>query len=203
MHKYGRDFAANVMDNKDNCVSDRVSGFRSRRGSADATDHDQVTKKLAYMTPPDELVDNYMFEIAKGYGVPYAVPSHDNSDPNVGDGGAKVRLCSISDALSPHSHNDLIALVNLACGCAYARDAKTRCMVASAPQETADLPLENPITIADKIAADEKQTSLPSVPSSGENKAGGASTKGETKKDPDEFDEFQLLAKRFEALKKR
>ena len=76
-------------------------------------------------------------------------------------------------------------------------------MVASAPQETADLPLENPITIADKIAADEKQTSLPSVPSSGENKAGGASTKGEMKKDPDELDEFQLLAKRFEALKKR
>ena len=60
--------------------------------------------------------------------------------------------------------------------------------------------MEKPISIADKIASDERQTSLPSVPSSDESKTTRATEKEESK---GQEDEFQLLAKRFEALKKR
>ncbi|KAI5120800.1 hypothetical protein M0805_002427 [Coniferiporia weirii] len=66
MHKYGREFSVAVMENKDNCVSERV------------------TKKLEYKTPPQELVDAYLGEIAKGYGVVWTPePKDDDSD----DGG--------------------------------------------------------------------------------------------------------------------
>ncbi|EED80888.1 predicted protein, partial [Postia placenta Mad-698-R] len=51
MHKYGRDFSIAVMENRDNCVSDRIA------------------KKLNVFTPSSELVDAYLSEIAKGYGV--------------------------------------------------------------------------------------------------------------------------------------
>jgi len=57
MHKYGREFSLGVMENRDNCVSERVM------------------KKLALSTPSPELVDAYLFEIAKGYGVSWSPPT--------------------------------------------------------------------------------------------------------------------------------
>ncbi|KAF9444605.1 DUF292-domain-containing protein [Macrolepiota fuliginosa MF-IS2] len=60
MHKYGREFSVGVMENRDNRVSDRV------------------TRKLVVDTPSKELVDGYLREIARGYGVPW---SSDPSEP--------------------------------------------------------------------------------------------------------------------------
>ncbi|TFK56472.1 DUF292-domain-containing protein [Heliocybe sulcata] len=54
MHKYGREYAQAVMENRDNCVSERV------------------TRKLVVGTPSPELVDAYLVEIAKGYGISYS-----------------------------------------------------------------------------------------------------------------------------------
>lgn len=46
-------------------------------------------KKLTFLTPPDDLVDAYLAEIAKGYGVNWA-PEPKNDDDSVGGGGSKV-----------------------------------------------------------------------------------------------------------------
>ncbi|KAL4067304.1 regulator of Vps4 activity in the MVB pathway-domain-containing protein [Scleroderma yunnanense] len=51
MHKYGREFSIAVMENRGQCVSDRV------------------IKKLSVETPSPELVEGYLAEIAKGYAV--------------------------------------------------------------------------------------------------------------------------------------
>ncbi|KAF9654171.1 DUF292-domain-containing protein [Thelephora ganbajun] len=64
MYKYGREFSLGVMENRDNCVSERVM------------------KKLTLSAPSPELVDAYLFEIAKGYGVTWSPPM-----PLVKEGG--------------------------------------------------------------------------------------------------------------------
>ncbi|KAF9225336.1 DUF292-domain-containing protein [Gyrodon lividus] len=51
MQKYGREFSAAVIENRGGCVSDRV------------------VKKLVVETPSAQLVDGYLTEIAKAYGV--------------------------------------------------------------------------------------------------------------------------------------
>ncbi|KAI6112440.1 DUF292-domain-containing protein [Pisolithus croceorrhizus] len=51
MHKYGREFSIGVMENRQGCVSDRVM------------------KKLVVETPLPTLVEAYLIEIAKGYGI--------------------------------------------------------------------------------------------------------------------------------------
>lgn len=53
MHRYGREFSVGVMENRNNCVAERV------------------VHKLAAGQPSDELVDGYLHEIAKAYGVPW------------------------------------------------------------------------------------------------------------------------------------
>ncbi|CAE6367482.1 unnamed protein product [Rhizoctonia solani] len=61
MSKYGREFAIGVMDNKDNCVSERV------------------IRKLQIATPSSALVDAYLGEIAKGYGIDWSPPPPPNN----------------------------------------------------------------------------------------------------------------------------
>lgn len=56
MSKYGREFSIGVMENRDNCVSERV------------------TRKLQVATPSAALVDAYLGEIAKGYGIDWSPP---------------------------------------------------------------------------------------------------------------------------------
>ena len=91
MHKYGREFAIAVMENRDGCVSERVSSilffFLCVRSHAVV----QITKKLAYLTPAPELVDAYLSEIARGYNVHWAPPERlsakndtDESTPDFG-----------------------------------------------------------------------------------------------------------------------
>lgn len=92
MHKFGREFAVAVMENKDNCVSERVSPQICFFPIITFDRRSQVTKKLTFLTPPPELVDAYLAEIAKGYGVNWAAPSRaDKDDDNSSDeGGLKV-----------------------------------------------------------------------------------------------------------------
>lgn len=56
MAKYGREFAQDVMDNKDSCVPERVMN------------------KLIVDAPDAKLVDLYIFEICKAYDVPFSSP---------------------------------------------------------------------------------------------------------------------------------
>ncbi|QRV80282.1 regulator of Vps4 activity in the MVB pathway protein [Ceratobasidium sp. AG-Ba] len=63
MSKYGREFAVGVMENKDGCVSERVM------------------KKLQISTPSPALVDAYLGEIAKGYGIDWT-PAVSGSAPS-------------------------------------------------------------------------------------------------------------------------
>lgn len=72
MHKYGREFSAAVMENRNGCVSERV---RLRELSYpifdNLTEHSmfQVMKKLANDMPSANLVEGYLTEIARGYAV--------------------------------------------------------------------------------------------------------------------------------------
>jgi|SRR5580693_6673750 vacuolar protein sorting-associated protein IST1 len=70
MHKYGREFSAAVMENPDGCVSERVrlqnlSHFYCPTWYPTI----QVMKKLANNMPSADLVEAYLTEIARGYGV--------------------------------------------------------------------------------------------------------------------------------------
>jgi len=73
MHKFGREFSAAVMENRDGRVSERIS------------------KKLAVHTPSAELVDAYLREIARGYNIEWTLPSPSTTEDNDkgGDGGVK------------------------------------------------------------------------------------------------------------------
>ncbi|KAF8899164.1 DUF292-domain-containing protein [Infundibulicybe gibba] len=54
MHKFGREFSISVMENQNGCVSERI------------------VRKLSVATPPRELVDAYLVEIAKAYRVDWS-----------------------------------------------------------------------------------------------------------------------------------
>jgi len=69
MHKYGRDFSLAVMENRDSCVSDRVM------------------RKIGIVTPSSELVDAYLYEIAKGYSIELSPQKSEGSDN--AEGGVK------------------------------------------------------------------------------------------------------------------
>ena len=75
MHKYGREFSLGAMENRDSCVSDRVRLLDTDRGLTSDLIPSKVMKKLVLSTPPPELVDAYLFEIAKGYGVSWNPPT--------------------------------------------------------------------------------------------------------------------------------
>ncbi|PBK76606.1 DUF292-domain-containing protein [Armillaria solidipes] len=68
MHKYGREFSIAVMENHDGRVSERV------------------VRKLDIAMPSPELVNAYLAEIAKAYGVSWMSPNTPSSDDNIDDG---------------------------------------------------------------------------------------------------------------------
>ncbi|KAF8915103.1 regulator of Vps4 activity in the MVB pathway-domain-containing protein [Mucidula mucida] len=72
MHKYGRDFSASVMENADNCVNERI------------------VRKLDISMPSSELVNAYLTEIAKSYGVPWSQPGSNDAGDGTDEGGAKA-----------------------------------------------------------------------------------------------------------------
>ncbi|TFK26714.1 DUF292-domain-containing protein [Coprinopsis marcescibilis] len=73
MHKYGREFSAAVMENRDGCVSERVMS------------------KLDLATPSAALVDAYIGEIAKAYGVPWKPEAQESQDDDSAEGGVKEK----------------------------------------------------------------------------------------------------------------
>ncbi|KAJ4472469.1 DUF292-domain-containing protein [Lentinula edodes] len=80
MHKYGRDFSAMIMENRGSCVSDRV------------------VHKLDIATPSTELVDAYLAEITKAYGVPWSSVATTNG----GDGPeGSLKEAAQSDVVLP------------------------------------------------------------------------------------------------------
>ncbi|KAI5833766.1 DUF292-domain-containing protein [Schizophyllum commune Tattone D] len=82
MHKYGREFSAAVMENRDGCVPERV------------------VKKLELFMPSAELVDSYLHEIAKAYAVEWAPPVRDkpgDDDDDDDEGGVKLSDDDLAD----------------------------------------------------------------------------------------------------------
>jgi len=136
MQKYGREFSLGAMENRENCVGDRVM------------------KKLVLSTPPPELVDAYLFEIAKGYGVSWTPPTplekeHEGDVEPKEDEGVEKKVDDKADVLD---------------------------------------------NVKAKVEADVKVHKLPDIPLA----------EGSEKAEGDEVvDEFEALARRFEALKKR
>jgi len=78
MHRFGRDWSVAVMENKDSCVSPRI------------------ISKLINDTPPPELVDGYLGEIAKGYGLPWKYAEKKEALPDSSIPGA-ADFSSITD----------------------------------------------------------------------------------------------------------
>ncbi|KDQ15617.1 hypothetical protein BOTBODRAFT_624511 [Botryobasidium botryosum FD-172 SS1] len=75
MQKYGREFAVAAMENRGGCVSERVMA------------------KLTFATPPAALVDAYLGEIARGYGLNWAPPS----SPEKSDGPSGTATPKLPD----------------------------------------------------------------------------------------------------------
>jgi vacuolar protein sorting-associated protein IST1 len=79
MHKYGREFSLGAIENRNNCVSERVRLVGPDPSCYVTNSNDlmpgKVMKKLVLSTPSPELVDGYLFEIAKGYGVSWNPPA--------------------------------------------------------------------------------------------------------------------------------
>ena len=96
MHKYGREFAAAVMENRDGCVSERVR-IQGHHNFFDMLIHSslQVMKKLTVNMPSADLVEGYLTEIARGFGLQW------NSDPRPVSGGqhSDVQALVVSDLL--------------------------------------------------------------------------------------------------------
>ncbi|VDB91585.1 unnamed protein product [Peniophora sp. CBMAI 1063] len=166
MHKYGREYSAAIMENRDGVVSERV------------------TKKLVVETPPAVLVNAYLSEIAKGYGVKWSppeddveeqVPSTDDVD-DTPDGGVK-------EPTSPLDAEHLPPGVGVSDS--VAREGRKTPRLPELP------PTEDEIegTKEASAAAEDKKA---------------VSEKGKVQSKPAEpEDDFTMLAKRFEALKKR
>ncbi|KAJ7103129.1 regulator of Vps4 activity in the MVB pathway-domain-containing protein [Mycena belliarum] len=150
MHKFGREFSVAVMENRDGCVSDRV------------------VRKLGNATPSSELVDAYLSEIAKAYGVEWTP----NLPAYAEENAEAQEVSEMADG----------------------NDSEKAPTSGSDPAATLKLPAIPPTEGEGK----EKKSSEDSKPKSGPN----PSKKPSSPPDAPE-DEFDALAKRFAALKKR
>ncbi|KAI0652355.1 DUF292-domain-containing protein [Trametes meyenii] len=166
MHKFGREFSIAVMDNTGGIVSERI------------------TRKLDVSTPSPELVDAYLGEIAKGYGVAWSPPqpasADEHNDDGGPDGGVKAPSAETEKATPPASP-----------------------AAADAPK-----PLDAAAISAEARSAGVRTPRLPEVPTEdaaprGEKPAGAKGAVADRPAKEVQEDEFTTLAKRFEALKKR
>lgn len=190
MHKYGREFSISVLENRDGCVTERV------RKVFEIIPHDvpvstlcsQVTNKLTVATPPRELVDAYLGEIAKGYGVDWSPPGapNCNNQDDGGEGGVKVSDSSpLTSIRQPTTQSS-------------GRKDPEKVKVLEAP-----LHADATTISAEARSAGVRTPKLPDLPPT---ESGGSSNdepKKETVKPAPPEDDFSALAKRFEALKKR
>jgi len=137
MHKYGREFSSAVMENRDGCVSERVM------------------KKLTNDMPSASLVEAYLTEIAKGYGVQWQQAGGDQSE--------KVER---PVDVPPNDAGNIATQTNNGKSTFSARDGTPK---------------------------------LPDIPPTEDDDEKGGSESAASKP----LDDFAMLAKRFEALKKR
>ncbi|KAI0660562.1 regulator of Vps4 activity in the MVB pathway-domain-containing protein [Cubamyces menziesii] len=170
MHKFGREYSIAVMENRDGCVSERI------------------TRKLDISTPSSALVDAYLTEIAKGYGIAWSPPKPLDTSDRKGDG---------DDAGGPSG------------GAKESSEAAEDEKAAEGAALGSPKPLDAAAISAEARSAGLRTPRLPDVPVEGDaaprgEKAGGL--KGLPADPPakeDKEDEFTALARRFEALKKR
>ncbi|KAJ7492215.1 regulator of Vps4 activity in the MVB pathway-domain-containing protein [Mycena latifolia] len=154
MHKYGREFSVAVMENRDGCVSDRV------------------VRKLGNATPSAELVDAYLSEIAKAYGVEWSPPlayAESGASDEAPEGGSKTPAVEGEEKEPTANSDDPTAILKL------------------------------PTIPPTESEGKEKKPTDDSKP-----KSGSTPSKKTSPSPPDApEDEFDALAKRFAALKKR
>lgn len=148
MHKYGREFSVAVMENRDGVVSDRV------------------VRKLTVATPSTDLVNAYLAEIAKAYGVAWSSPTLPGG--NDAGGGEKVSQGPAIDANLTEASSDSESESGLGL---------------SLPEVPTD---EKARTVKPPISDARPANDSTSPPAAGKVK-----------------DEFEDLAERFAALKKR
>jgi vacuolar protein sorting-associated protein IST1 len=98
MHKYGRDYSAAVMENRDARVTDRARFYPAQRSKSNV--YAQVIKKLVVETPSAELVDLYLLEIAKAYKVKWTPPNPVSTEDETGD---ELKVGTLSPISTPQN----------------------------------------------------------------------------------------------------
>lgn len=182
--KFGRDFSTAALENRDNCVSERV------------------VKKLVISTPSPALVDAYLGEIAKGYGIDWSPPEpeppkYESAAPaessTSGGGGGESESTTGTNTTTPQDRNGDEG---------GAKDAEKS---AKAGEGTPKAPVDAATISAEARSSGARTPKLPDIPPEETSEATPAtkpSSKETAKPQPPE-DDFDMLAKRFEALKKR
>ncbi|EGO31124.1 hypothetical protein SERLADRAFT_405023 [Serpula lacrymans var. lacrymans S7.9] len=200
MHKYGREFSAAVMENRNGCVSDRV------------------LKKLTIATPSGELVDGYLGEIARGYHVDWAPAppplravdggeggdggdGGGEDDDNVGGGtsSAQRRRRDAASAQPP-------AIVDGATKTKETSRAAAADADADAVPRLPNLPPTEDEGEDEKGAIEEKEKLKPKPKpkdASANVYSSAYSPPPPMVQEPEDEDDFSALARRFEALKRR
>lgn len=180
VEKYGKEFAVDAMENKDDKVAERV------------------LKKLRVEPPPAELVTLYLQEIARTYGITWPKPTHTedvndgNDDDEPGDGEKEKNLedplttDELTRATPPRDVGGPKSPVHVAPPSASTENASPRVKLPGPP----DLKPSAKMTGASKAATEAKKSSSLSDSKPVKAPVGG--------KIPDVDD----LAKRFAALKK-
>lgn len=147
------------------------------------------------LTPSPQLVDAYLGEIAKGYNIAWSPPSApddaggDGSSDNNDDGGVKVSGRSMTRGGTTSTRSPVFVF--------WAQSEK----VATA--------LDSPLPDAATISAEARSTGartpkLPELPpTEDEGPSRTQPSKEDSKPAPPPEDDFEMLAKRFAALKKR
>ena len=144
-----------------------------------------MTRKLSIETPPDALIEAYMEEIARGYGVPYIprLPRDDDNGDGPGGGLAvrsltcfrEIRLTQIifQEPLMPaleRKHSEMVAPI-----------------------------LTDPVgATTERVAA-----KLPQIPPAEGTFTPNVEAPGSSKPAPPAEDEFEVLKRRLDALKVR
>lgn len=145
MSKGGRDFALACIENTDGIVPERI------------------TSKLVIQTPPVELVDLYLHEIAKAYSVDWAPESHAVTSAEAPEGTVPEPVGERPDpsSVSLSKGRQLLALVRKGladvCKCSYSPPLRRR------PHKQA--PMQLPPTPFPLLHQTARLTrSLPSIP---------------------------------------
>lgn len=183
MYKFGRDFSLAVMENRDNCVSERV------------------TRKLAVAAPDANLIEAYVEEIARGYGIEYVPRSSREKDngPSSSEEGdqpeGKVPSSSVIDENAKKTEETPEEEVQSKLDANVT--ASKLPTVPGAPPPTKDKDIRNVSPQPPPYVPSEK----PLKPALKKNDS--TSSTGESNKPPPAGDDFVSLTERLAALKRR